>query len=195
MPKNSKLNMTMAKSGVLLAIGKRMRLSRATRGLTLQQVAKQTGLSASMLSLVERGKAAPSVGTLVAISSVLDLNIPELLGNSPGASEPVTPVSKQSVMKTLEGVVHRVVTDDQTRGLQITLNRYSRGTANSPEPITHEGFEYGLVLEGSLDVTLDGINHSLSAGDLISYRSSVPHRIVNRGRKSARVLWINLRSR
>ena len=49
---------------VLRAVGKKLRLRRLERGLTLEAVSKRTGVSAAMLSLVERGKATPSVGTL-----------------------------------------------------------------------------------------------------------------------------------
>jgi transcriptional regulator with XRE-family HTH domain len=179
---------------VLRAVGKKLRLRRVERGFTLQAVSERTGVSAAMLSLVERGKASPSVGTLVAINSLLNLHIPELLGNTAGNQDLVTPAAKQTVVKPLRGVVHRVVADDQARGLQMTLNQYSRGAANSPEPITHGGYEYGYVLDGELEVTVDGETHLLRAGDLISYWSSKPHRIVNRGPKKARALWINLRT-
>src|SRR3984885_269046 len=179
---------------VLRAVGKKLRLRRVERGLTLQAVSRRTGVSAAMLSLVERGKATPSVGTLVAINSLLNLHIPELLVTATGNQDLVTPVAKQTVVKPLRGVTHRVIADDEARGLQLTLNQYSRGSANSAEPITHAGFEYGLLLDGELEVTVDGETHLLHPGDLISYWSSQPHRIVNRGPKTARALWINLRT-
>jgi transcriptional regulator with XRE-family HTH domain len=179
---------------VLRAVGRKLRLRRVERGFTLQAVAERTGVSAAMLSLVERGKASPSVGTLVAINSLLNLHIPELLGNTTDNQDPVTRAKKQTLVKPLRGVTHRVIADDQARGLQMTLNHYSRGSANSPEPITHGGFEYGYVLDGELEVTVDGEAHRLRPGDLISYWSSKPHRIVNRGRKKATALWINLRT-
>jgi transcriptional regulator with XRE-family HTH domain len=179
---------------LLRSVGKKMRIRRAERGYTLQTVANQTGISAAMLSLVERGKTAPSVGTLVAISSVLDLRIPEILGNLSQDEQVLTKLANQSVIKNLHGVLHRVVTDDNAHGLQITVNQYPRSSSNSPEPITHDGFEYGLVLDGKLEVTVDGKKHLLDAGDLISYRSSQPHRIVNRSTKRATAIWINLRT-
>lgn len=181
-------------TAILRAIGKNIRASRLAQGLTLTALADKTGLSPSMLSLVERGKASASVGTLVAISSVLDLHIADLLGKREHENEIVTSLANQNVLKGLRGVVHRVVADDHARGLQITFNEYGRGTSNSHDPITHKGFEYGLVLGGSLEVTVDGVKHSLSAGDLISYRSTRPHRIVNRGKVRASAIWINLRT-
>ncbi len=181
-----------ATSDVLRTIGKKIRTRRLARGLTLAAVAKQTGHSASMLSLVENGKASSSVGTLVAICSVLDLHLSDLLGKDEKENKIVTPLAEQTVLKGLQGVVHRIVADDNVHGLEITYQEYGRGTSNNHDPITHNGFEYGLILDGALEVTVDGVKHPLSAGDLISYRSTRPHRIVNRGRR-ARAIWINLR--
>ena len=182
-----------ATAELLRSIGRKIRVKRAERGFTLQEVANQTGISVAMLSLVERGKSAPSVGTLVAISSVLDLRIPEILGDVPTGEQGVTKFASQTT-KSLYGVLHRVVADDNAHGLLITVNEYPQGSANSPKAIIHEGFEYGLVLDGKLEVTLDGKKHILEAGDLISYRSSRPHRIANRGKKGAVAIWINLRA-
>jgi transcriptional regulator with XRE-family HTH domain len=177
---------------VLYTVGKKMRHLRRARGLTLQELAKKTGLSAAMLSMIERGKASPSVGSLVVISATLGLQIPELLGRPAQNEEMVTREAKQNVIKTAEGVVHRVITKDTARGLEITLNDYARGTSNSAAPITHQGFEYGLILDGALAVIVNGEEHRLKTGDLISYPSSEPHQIINRGRRRALALWINL---
>jgi transcriptional regulator with XRE-family HTH domain len=179
---------------VLRALGKKLKLQRIEQGFTLQNVADKTGVSVAMLSLVERGKVSPSVGTLVAINSILNLHMPELLGANPPGDRAVTAAKAQTVVRSLVGVIHRILVDDQSRGLQMTLNHYSPGSANSPQPIKHTGYEYGFVLDGALEVTVDGNKHLLEAGDVISYWSDQPHRIVNRGKKKARAIWINLRT-
>jgi transcriptional regulator with XRE-family HTH domain len=179
---------------VLAVIGDRIRSLRAARGMTLGELAALTKLSVSMLSLVERGKASPSVGTLVVISTVFGVQIPELLGKPKQDQDLVTRLAKQTVVETADGVIHRVLTNDQARGIEITFNKYGRRTANSPKPITHEGFEYGVVLDGALEVVVGGKKHLLSAGDLICYPSNQPHRISNKGPKAARALWITLRT-
>ena len=179
---------------VLAVIGQRIRSLRVVRGLTLGKLAARTKLSVSMLSLVERGKASPSVGTLVAISSVFGVQISELLGRSKQHQDLVTRLNKQTTVETVDEVIHRVLTNDQMRGIEITFNQYKRGTANSPKPITHDGFEYGVVLDGALEVVVAGHKHLLSPGDLICYPSNRPHRIINKGPKNARALWITLRT-
>ena len=65
---------------VLTILGSKVRSLREAQGLTLEELANRTQLSKSMLSLMERGKSASSIGTLVAISSVFGVQLPELLG-------------------------------------------------------------------------------------------------------------------
>jgi transcriptional regulator with XRE-family HTH domain len=74
-----------AESTVAL-VGNRIREMRVERNLTLQALAERTGLSSSMLSLVERGKTSPSIGTLVAISYALGVHMTDLFDDD-GAEE------------------------------------------------------------------------------------------------------------
>jgi transcriptional regulator with XRE-family HTH domain len=175
-------------------IGQRLRGFRRARGMSLQELAEATGVSVSMLSLVERGKASPSIGTLIAISAALEIHMSDLL--TPAHLVPVDPVSRsaeQAVFRTREGVERRLLSDDRLNGVEIAVNKYEPKTGSAPVPVHHEGFEYGVVLDGELTVELDGKTHTLKAGDLISYDSARRHRIWNYSGRKARALWINLR--
>lgn len=180
---------------VLNNIGAAVRQLRTAKGLTLQTLSERADLSVSMLSLIERGKAGPSIGTLVVLASVLGVEMTDLLGNgsSDKGNNLISRAKSQKVIETADGVTRRIVKTDPAHGLEIAINEYSPSTASSPRPVTHEGFEYGIVLQGELQVTLDGVKHVLSPGDLISYPSSHPHRIANVGSKRTRALWINLK--
>jgi transcriptional regulator with XRE-family HTH domain len=178
---------------VLAVIGSTVRSLREAQGLTLGELADRTQLSKSMLSLVERGKSAPSIGSLVAISSVFGVQLPELLGKPKHDQELITRLADQTVVKTRDGVTHRTITNDQVRGIEIAFNQYKRGASNSLKPITHDGFEYGVVLDGKLEIVVADQKHAVSAGDLICYPSDKPHRITSKGPKGARALWITVR--
>lgn len=182
-------------ANVLTTIGSAIRRLRVAKGMTLQTLSEQADLSVSMLSLIERGKTSPSIGTLVVLASTLGVEMTELLGNSAGerSNDIVSRSKHQKVVQTNDGVTRRIVKTDRTHGLEIAVNEYDPATASSQRPVAHEGFEYGIVLQGELQVTLNGIRHSLLPGDLISYPSTHPHRIANVGSKRARALWINLR--
>lgn len=182
-------------SSVLNHIGTAVRQLRVRKGLTLSELSERANLSVSMLSLIERGKAGPSIGTLVVLASVFGVEMSDLLGSGSRdkRDDLISRVKSQKVVETADGVTRRLVKTDASHGLEIAVNEYSPSTANSPRPVIHEGYEYGIVLQGSLQITLDGVDHTLSAGDLISYPSSHPHRIANVGSKRARALWINLK--
>ena len=175
-------------------IGARIRDARTLKGMPLRALAEQTGLSMSMLSLVERGKTSPSIGTLIAICSALDVHMADLLAPvSLVRASPVSRVEDQPVVQTRAGVERRILRDDRINGVEIAINQYAPDTGSAPTAIHHEGFEYGVVLDGQLTVELAGKTHTLKAGDLISYDSARNHRIWNRGSRKARALWVNLR--
>jgi len=174
-------------------IGNRIRDLRRLKGMTLQALAAGTGLSLSMLSLVERGKTSPSIGTLIAISSALDVHMGDLL--APAAKAPHEPVSRakdQPVFQTPEGVRRRILRDDRQNGVEIAINEYAARSGSATVPLRHEGYEYGVVLQGELTVEIDDRTHTLKSGDLISYSSTRSHRIWNYTGRRARALWINL---
>lgn len=177
----------------LLAIGSRIRQLRGERGLTLQALAEMTGLSASLLSLVERGKTSPSIGTLVAIAHAFDVHMTGLMPEAPATDElPVLRYDEQRVFASPEGVNRRILRDDRVRGLEVALNEYGEGGRSADSSLHHAGYEYGVVIEGNLTVELDGQSYELQPGDSIAYDSTHPHRIINRGRGAARAMWVNL---
>ncbi len=179
---------------VIASIGKTVNSLRTAKGLTLQSLSKRANLSVSMLSLIERGKASPSIGSLVVLASALGVEMTDLIGNGSSKNDRlVSRAKEQKVVQTNDGVMRRIVKTDAAHGIEIAINEYDVATANSPKPVKHQGFEYGIVLQGELQITVDGVKNTLMAGDLISYPSTQPHRIVNSGSKRARALWINLK--
>jgi len=180
-------------ANALLAIGYRIRQLRGERGLTLQGLADMTGLSASLLSLVERGKTSPSIGTLVAIAHAFDVHMTDLMPEAPTTDElPVLRHDEQRVFATPEGVNRRILRDDRVRGLEVALNEYGQGGRSADSLLHHAGYEYGVVIEGTLTVEVDGHSYELQPGDSIAYDSTHPHRIINHGPGVARTIWVNL---
>ncbi|VDC24966.1 HTH-type transcriptional regulator PuuR [Pseudogemmobacter humi] len=176
----------------LAIIGQRIRELRKGRGMTLQALAEATGLSSSMLSLVERGLASPSIGSLVVISEALGKSMSALIVEGEGPQDNlVVRAAEARVLETGTGAVRRVMKEDTLNGVTVAINEYPAHTGSSEQPLSHYGYEYGFLLEGSLIVEVDGANHVLKAGDLVSYSSQRPHRIWNPGPGTARTLWFN----
>ena len=178
----------------LAAIGLRVRELRLARSMTLKALAAKTNLSSSMLSLVERSCASPSIGSLIVIASELGVTISDLIVHDHASEDDlVVRGSNLPAVETAKHVVYRVLREDRARGVSVTINEFAPNTANAEKPVTHDGFEYCYVLEGALSVKVDGGSYELQAGDLISYSSRRRHRIWNRSKAKARALWFNVR--
>jgi DNA-binding transcriptional regulator YiaG/quercetin dioxygenase-like cupin family protein len=174
------------------SVGGEIRRLRNAQGLKLQDVAARTGVSVSMLSMLERGVAGASIGTLVAVSSALGVHMADLFRSAPEKSSPVRRLAAQMQVETASGVLRRVVHHAPDVGLEMVVNEYIPGASSGLQPVHHSGKEFGLVVQGSLVVELEGVRHELGAGDGISYASSRGHIIKNEGPDVAKALWVNL---
>lgn len=173
-------------------VGAHIRRLRKRRNMTLQQLGAQSGTSVSMLSMLERGVATPSISTLVAVASALGTHMSDLFGAGAEHDSPVTRLAEQTEVTTPTGVIRRLVHNDPASGLEMVVNEYEPGTGSGDEPSSHAGTEFGIVLAGILTIQVDGQEHILKAGDAIRYPSTTPHRLTNTGRTRARAVWVNL---
>jgi transcriptional regulator with XRE-family HTH domain len=174
-------------------VGAVVREARTQRRMTLNDLAGETGVSVSMLSMLERGVASPSIGTLVSVASALGLHMSELFGSHElESASPVRRLQDQVQYESADGARRRVIHTNLARGLEMSVNEYEPGTSSSSHEVHHNGSEFGVVLSGTLIVTVGGVEHTLRAGDGITYPSSTPHRIANEGRTRARAAWVNL---
>ena len=140
-----------ATAEILAGIGERIRTARLAQGMTLQSLAAAANLSPSMLSLVERGRATPSIGSLVVIANCLGVAMSDLIAPGPPANPGVVVrVADQQIVETANHVVRRIIREDRVRGVSIAINEYQPNTGNSDQPVSHDGYEYGIVLEGTL---------------------------------------------
>jgi transcriptional regulator with XRE-family HTH domain len=182
-----------ATADILAAIGERIRTARLAQRMTLQSLAAAANLGPSMLSLVERGRATPSIGSLVVIANGLGVAMSDLVApGSPANPGVVVRVADQQIVETANHVIRRIIREDRVRRVSIAINEYQPDTGNSDQLVSHDGYEYGFVLEGTLSVEIDGTPFVLSRGDLISYSSRKPHRLWNYSKDKVRTLWFNL---
>lgn len=75
--------------------------------------------------------------------------------------------------------------------MQIYLVSIRPGGQSGPETYTHRGEEGGLVLEGTLELTVDGRIVLLYEGDSFRFSSSLAHRFANPGATQASIVWAN----
>jgi transcriptional regulator with XRE-family HTH domain len=195
-------------------VGQRLRAERERRGLSLRELARRLAISPSALSQIETGRSRPSVGTLYAIVTELEISLDELFGSArlgdpggavagaatsaaAGAGEPgASLVQRRDSRKGLDlesGVRWERLTPTSEPDADFLYVVYEVGGASS-RPGTHMrhmGREYGLVLSGRLRVTIgfDEEQYELGPGDSIAFESSRPHRLENAGDEPVEAIW------
>lgn len=194
-------------------MGEHLREARQSRRLSLRELAERLGVSPSLISQIETGRANPSVSTLYAIAAELDVSLDELLFNDrrpfvtgsvpsrpdaiPGVlstNNPVQRAEDRHQIRLASGVLWDRLTTQSEPGVEFLHVTYEVGGASSPEDAyqRHAGHEWGYVLSGTLEVRIGFEVFILSSGDAISIDSSIPHRLANIGDVPVEAVWFVL---
>lgn len=145
--------------------------------MTLDDVAREAGLTKSFVSAVERGETSPSIGSLYRICEVLGLSVASLF-ETPTAPEDnvVRREDVRGVSFGGEGVENCVLSPRNERRAQVIETHVAPGGSPGPEPWSHSGdLIIATVLEGSLEFRFNDHATILRAGDTISYSPADPH--------------------
>jgi transcriptional regulator with XRE-family HTH domain len=173
-------------------LGRELRRLRRQRGLTLEALASDTGLTASYLSQIEKGAAVPSISALAVIAASLDTSVGAFFsdGESP------------SVKVTRSGDPERFRVEPNSR------EEYSLLTARAPDgPISaisgrhypggpvlefrHVGEEFAFVVSGSVRVVVGDEEHVLGPGDWMHYSAQASHSVDVVSNTPAETIWIH----
>jgi len=179
-----------------VAIGVRLRHARLVRGLLIKQLAERVGVSGSLISKYENDKLLPPLMVLHRLVSELQTNIGALFESSwHGVGYVASAGSRPRISAGGNGdsvgvTLERVIPNGMGHLLQGNIHIVAPG-GGSMGAMSHEGDEVGYILEGSLELTIDGVTHHLGAEDSFAFASHLPHTYRNIGSRLTRVLWIN----
>ena len=224
------------------AFSRSLRAVRLQRQLSQSELARRLGLSAGMISQLEKGLSLPSVSTMLAIAAELETSLDSLFGAPvtpeyppdearDGTSRPVSslhlsdssagsasaptailsrlradsdPVTEsrgieglvqrapsRSTLRLEDGVTWELLTTDTSHRVLFVMVTYPAGAATTAENtfVRHPDFEYFLMLEGELDVSVEFEHTRVAAGDSMWFDSTRPHYFQNNGTTSARGVW------
>jgi len=190
-------------------LGPRLRLVRASRQLSVRELARRVGCSASLISQIERGVSVPSVGVLYSLATELGSSLDYLLFGSGAAPDGVsaeTPAADSAPAVTPEprpaapppaivqrgrdrriidlasGVRWERLTPQPEAMTDFLEVIYSPGGHSTDErrPLRHDGREYGLIISGTLQANVGFESYELGPGDSIAFDSSTPHEYLNK---------------
>ena len=170
----------MVRTGIDESLGRRIRKIRQEKGLTLRAVQQRARVSATHVSEIERGKTSPTVGVLERIASALGVGAAALL-DLPPAIEPLqhTPETRRRASLARGGAVIEGLTLSHGAGaLSVHLVSLTPDCVLMSES-GHEGEEFCYVLDGMLEVRIDGVPFIVRAGEALHFRPRAVHEVRN----------------
>lgn len=170
---------------IVSALGNRVKVFRHQGGITLEQLAVQSGVSRAMLSKVERGEKSPTLSVVARIARGLNISLTTLLGAEPDEAEvAVIKAGKRQLFKDPETGFEREVLSPThiDSGVELVLHRIPPGKSSGvllPYNVPTE--KYLVVHEGQLTVYINDTPHVLQTGDSMYFELKAPYRLVNEG--------------
>jgi transcriptional regulator with XRE-family HTH domain len=187
-------------------LGERLRLERVKAGLSQRELARRVGLSASLISQLENGQSKPSVGTLYALVTELDVSLDHVIKGEAGdaafsdassarpsvRASPLVHPADRKVIELASGVRWEDLTSSTGETVDFLEAIYEVGGASTPDEslMRHHGREYGYVISGMLGVQIGFDEYTLEPGDSIAFDSTRPHRLFNKGDVPVRAIWV-----
>jgi DNA-binding XRE family transcriptional regulator/quercetin dioxygenase-like cupin family protein len=185
---------------------------RRALGLTMSELAREVGISPSMVSQIERGQTLPSVPTLFALADALGANIDLFFDELSQSADSgvVAPPAKgltavgavarehlygvrggeRGAVEIRGGVRWERLTPRPLKELEFLELVYPPGAESSPDLYRHPGIEMVLVLSGAFRIHIGFEEYVLSTGDSMQFPSSLPHRYVNPSTTESRAVTV-----
>lgn len=176
-------------------IGPKVRTLRLAKDMGLAQLGEHTGLSAAMLSRIERGQVFPTLATLLRIALVFGVGLDHFFG--PGEEEPVFEVvrarDRLKLGDKIDGPVSYLF---ESLDFPVPKSRFQAYLAEFPatavqsKPHSHEGAEMLYVIKGSLQLSIHGKTEVLQKGDSVYFDAGFEHSYRAAGGQRCKVITV-----
>ncbi|HEX4363375.1 MAG TPA: XRE family transcriptional regulator [Solirubrobacteraceae bacterium] len=178
-------------------IGRRIHALRDAMELSLRDLAQRSGVSAPMLSQVERGETSPTLAVAERIAAGLDLRLSQLLRLDEGGQVAIVRSDERRLGTTdpESGHIAEILTPPLP-GQRAELSRHvlapGASTGGPGDPPMHEpgSRETALVQVGSVVLSIDGERHELGEGDCVTFDADLAHHFENPGEDEAILLAV-----
>jgi transcriptional regulator with XRE-family HTH domain len=177
-------------STVEFQVSERLRAVREACGLSQRTLARRSGVANGLVSMIELNRTSPSVATLKKILDGIPMTLADFFaGNLPSSDEPVVYRGSDLIEIGSEGISYRQVGRNlDRRALQVLHERLEPGADTGVDMLRHEAEEGGVVVRGTLELTVAGQCHVLGPGDAYYFDSRLPHRFRNPGNEMCEVV-------
>jgi len=181
-----------------LNIGERLKAIRVSKGLSQRELAARAGLTNGAISMIEQDKTSPSVSSLKRLLDGIPMTLSEFFATVEQDASPkyfhaaaeLTELSPHDIGlgDGAEKLSLRQVGDASRHSLQMLFETYAPGADTGEGMLSHESEEAGIVISGSVEVTVDNQIRVLNPGDGYLFDSRLPHRFRNVGTQECVVI-------
>lgn len=176
------------------AVGARVKSLREAMDLSLRDLAERSGVSAPMLSQVERGDTSPTLSIAQKIAAGLDLSLSQLLRLDEGRHVVVVRARERRARRRRGHRVEELTPPLPGQRADVSEHTLAPGSATGApdDPPVHEpgSRETAVVLEGPIELFIDGQRHELADGDSVTFDADLPHHFENNSPDEARLIAV-----
>ncbi len=172
-----------------LALGSRLASIRRQLGLSQRRVAELSGLTHGAICTIEQDKVSPAVSSLQKLLKVYDMSLSAFFAEQQPAVRNKVVINESELVEIgSRGVSFKLVHNgNPRRTLGFLIECYAPGTSTGGH-IKHTGEEVGTVLEGDIELTVDGECYQLSAGQSYVIDTGLPHTFTNSSSRECRII-------
>src|ERR1700743_393618 len=172
-----------------LDVGAHLKAVRQMYGLSQRGVAKRSGVTNGLISLIEQNRVSPSVSSLKKVLDGIPMALAEFFTlDLAGKPEVFFPRSALADIGTGEVELRLVGGRLAQRNMSILHERYAPNADTGEEMLAHAGAEGGVSVGGKIELSVGGESRVLHAGDAYYFKSSIPHRFRNPGREECEIV-------
>jgi transcriptional regulator with XRE-family HTH domain len=175
-------------------VGARVRNLREGMDLSLRDLAERSGVSAPMLSQVERGDTSPTLAIAQKIAAGLDLTLSQLLRLDEERHVVIVQAGEGRIRGRRGHRVEELSPPLPGQRADVSVHTLEPGSATGgpDDPPLHEpgSRETAVVLQGEVELFIDGQRHALGEGDSVTFDADLPHHFENNGESDARLIAI-----
>lgn len=168
-------------------VGANLRRLRIKRGLSLDRLAKASGVSRAMLGQIELGQSTPTITVLWKVARALDVPFSSFLTEAGAPTATILRRDRARLLTSSEGSFssRALFPSEEARSTEfyeLRLAPHGVERAEAHPPGTTENL---VVTQGVLKVTVGSVHHQLQTGDAILFQADVPHVYENPGNREA----------
>ena len=164
-------------------IGTRLKLVRQMFGLTQRELARRAGVTNGAISLIEQNRVSPSISSLKKILDGIPLSLADFFTLNFSSSDSVFFAGEELTEISYDPAISMRMVGRKVKGraMQMLREVYQPGADTGDAMLRHDGEECGLVISGSIIITVGVQERLLNPGDAYYFRSDIPHRFRNPG--------------